>query len=201
MTSFRKLYKNDDMTPIANGIYLNNKLLFDMFFRDKKKAMDAIIGLINSEYINEYHGYFITVIYDEDPKKIEGFVISYKVEQIPRNSTFYAFKETENFSIPVMLLNRLVNNIKFNLMKDDYVINELYVLEEYRNKGHGTRLIEKALQKARQSYSRNVFLDVEIGNNYLLNFFKKIGFKEKTLSYKRFIGKVPGYIRLEYEFE
>ena len=201
MTSFRKLYKNDDMTPIANGIYLNNRTFFDMLFHEKDEAIDAIIKLINSEYVNEYHGYFFTVIYDEDPKQIEGFVISYKVNQIPQNSTFHAFKETENFTVPLMLLNRVANSFKFNLMKDDYVIKELYVFEEYRNKGHGNRLIEKSLQKARQNNAGNVFLDVEAGNEYLLNFFKKIGFKEQGMSYKGFIGKVPGRIRLEYEFE
>ena len=77
----------------------------------------------------------------------------------------------------------------------------LYVFEEYRNRGHGTRLIKKSLQKARQYNSKNVFLDVEYGNNYLLNFFKKKGFKEQGLIYKRFIGKVPGHHRLEYNFE
>lgn len=201
MTSFRKLYKNDDMALIANGIYLNNKTLYDMLFASKNEAIEAIIKLINSEYVNEYHGYFITVIYDENPDQIEGFVISYKIDQIPRNSTFKAFKDTELFSIPLILLNRMVDGFKYNLMRNDYVIKELYVFEEYRNRGHGTRLIEKSLQRARQNNSKSVFLDVEYGNNYLLNFFKKLGFKEQNIIYKRFIGKVPGHYRLEYEFE
>ena len=201
MTSFRKLYKNDDMTPIANGIYLNNKIFFDMLFPEENEAIEAIIKLINSEYVNEYHGYFITVIYDEDPKQVEGFVISYKMDQIPQNSTFHAFKETENFTLPVMLLNKVSNHFKFNLMKNDYVIKELYVFEEYRNKGNGTRLVKKSLQKARQNNSKKVFLDVEYRDKYLLKFFEKIGFKEQSMSYKGFIGKVPGRIRLEYEFE
>ena len=61
MTSFRKLYKNDNMDVIAEGIYSNNKKVFDALFDDKNKATDAIIKLINSEYVNEYHGFFITV--------------------------------------------------------------------------------------------------------------------------------------------
>ena len=49
MTSFRKLYKNDNMDVIAEGIYSNNKKVFDALFDDKNKATDAIIKLINSE--------------------------------------------------------------------------------------------------------------------------------------------------------
>jgi len=180
---------------------MNNKRFFDLLFMDKKNAIEAIIKLINSEYVNEYHGYFITVIYDENPEQIEGFVISYKIDQIPRNSTFKAFKDTEKFSLPFMMLNRAVDGFKYNLMKNVFVIKELYVFEEYRNKGHGTRLIKKSLQKALQYNSKCVILDVEYGNDYLLNFFKKLGFKEKTLSYKRLIGKMPGHYILEYEFE
>lgn len=201
MTSFRKLYKNDNMDVIAEGIYSNNKKVFDALFDDKNKATDAIIKLINSEYVNEYHGFFITVIYDEDPRKIEGFVISYKQDQIPHNSTFMALKDTEDFSIPLMLANRLFNRFKFNLMKDNYIINELYVLEEYRNKGHGTRLIKKSIQKARQYNADNVVLDVEYGKDYLLNFFNKLGFKKQNKIFKRFMGNVPGYYKLEYKLE
>jgi GNAT superfamily N-acetyltransferase len=201
MTSFRKLYKNDDMIPIANGIYLNNKTLFDALFSDKKQAIETIVKLINSEYVNEFHGFFITVIYDEDPDQIEGFIISYKIDQIPRSSTFKAFKDTENFSLPYIHFNRMIDVFKYNLMKNVYVIKELYVFEEYRKKGHGTRLVKKSLQKAREYNSSDVIVDVEYGNEYLLNFFRKIGFKHKEISYKRFIGKVPGHYRLEYEFE
>lgn len=198
MTSFRKLNKNDDMDIIANGIYFNERNLFDFLFNDKDKAMVAIKKLINSEYVNEYHGYFITVIYDEDPEQIEGFVISYGVNQIPKDSTFHAFKNTKQFSIPLVLLNRVVDNFKFLSNKDDYVIRQVYVLEEFRNKGHGSRLIKKSIQKARQNNAENVLLDVEYGNEYFLNFCKNLGFKEYNKRLNRLKRTVNGY-KLKYE--
>ncbi len=198
MTSFRKLNKNDDMDIIANGIYFNERNLFDFLFNDKDKAIVAIKKLINSEYVNEYHGYFITVIYDEDPEQIEGFVISYGVNQIPKDSTFHAFKNTKQFSIPLVLLNRVVDNFKFLSNKDDYVIRQVYVLEEFRNKGHGSRLIKKSIQKARQNNAENVLLDVEYGNEYFLNFCKNLGFKEYNKRLNRLKRTVNGY-KLKYE--
>lgn len=201
MTSFRKLYKNDDISLIAHGIYYNERNVFDTIFNDKDEAIEVIKKLITSEYVNEYHGYFITVIYDESPDKIEGFVITYKRDQIPRNSALKAYGDTEQISPPLLLLNALVGSLAYELTGDDYVIKNLYVFENYRNKGHATRLIKKSIQKARQYNASKVILDVEEGNKYLMDFFKKLGFKENNEKIGPLMGKMRGYNRLKHELK
>ncbi len=199
MTSFRKLYKNDDISLIANGIYFNERTVFDTIFNGKQEAVEVIKKLITSEYVNEYHGFFITVIYDESPEQIEGFVITYKKDQIPRNSAINAYADSNEISLPMILLNSIMGRFRYKLTKDDYIIKNLYVLEDYRNKGHATKLIKKSIQKARQYNARKVILDVEEGNSYLMDLFIKLGFEENNERMGPLMEKLRGYNRLKFE--
>lgn len=199
MTSFRKLYRNDDISLVARGIYLNDKKIFDAVFRDEDEAIKVIKSLIESEYVNEYHGFFTTVIYDESPDQIEGFVITYKKDQIPSNSALRAYDNENKIPAPLLLLNTLLSNFRHELAGDDYVIKNLYVLEEYRNKGHATRLVKKSIQKARQNNARKIVLEVEEGNEDLLDFFMRLGFKLNNEKLTPILGKLRGYKRLKYE--
>lgn len=199
MTSFRKLYRNDDISLVARGIYLNDKKIFDAVFRDEDEAIKVIKSLIESEYVNEYHGFFTTVIYDESPDQIEGFVITYKKDQIPSNSALRAYDNENKIPAPLLLLNTLLSNFRHELAGDDYVIKNLYVLEEYRNKGHATRLVKKSIQKARQNNAKKIVLEVEEGNEDLLDFFMRLGFKLNNEKLTPILGKLRGYKRLKYE--
>lgn len=199
MTSFRKLYRNDDISLVARGIYLNDKKIFDALFRDEEEAIKVIKSLIESEYVNEYHGFFTTVIYDESPDQIEGFVITYKKDQIPSNSALRAYDNENKIPAPLLLLNTLLSNFRHELAGDDYVIKNLYVLEEYRNKGHATRLVKKSIQKARQNNAKKIVLEVEEGNEDLLDFFMRLGFKLNNEKLTPILGKLRGYKRLKYE--
>lgn len=199
MTSFRKLYRNDDISLVARGIYLNDKKIFDALFRDEDEAIKVIKSLIESEYVNEYHGFFTTVIYDESPDQIEGFVITYKKDQIPSNSALRAYDNENKIPAPLLLLNTLLSNFRHELAGDDYVIKNLYVLEEYRNKGHATRLVKKSIQNARQNNARKIVLEVEEGNEDLLDFFMRLGFKLNNEKLTPILGKLRGYKRLKYE--
>ncbi len=201
MTSFRKLYKNDDISLVANGIYSEDKILFDTLFKDKSEAIDIIEKLINSEYVNEYHGFFITVIYDENPGQIEGFVITYKTSQIPRNSAIKAYGDTDQISRPLIILNSIMGRLRYELTKNDYVIKNLYVLEDYADKPHAVRLIEKSIQKARQNNAKKIIVDVDGANGQLVNLYKKLGFKQSNEKISRVLGKMSGYYRLRYELD
>ena len=201
MTSFRKLYRNDDISLVARGIYLNDRKIFDAIFSDENEAIDVIKLLIESEYVNEYHGFFTTVIYDESPDQIEGFVIGYKKDQIPRNSALRAYGVNDKIPPHMLVLNTLLSNFRRELMGDDYVIKNLYILEEYRNKAHATRLVKKSIQKARQNNAKRIVLDVEEGNEDLMDFFMQLGFKLNNEKITPYVGKISGYKRLKYELK
>lgn len=200
MTFFRKMTNYDDITQIARGIYETDEALFNQIFEDKKAAIKAIKMLINNKHINEYHRSFITVIYDESPKKIEGFIVSYKGRDVSMESTFNAFEQTELTSVSSLLLNKVLN--KFFTSKigyNDYYIGNLYVFKQYRNKGHGSRLVEKIKQQARQKNTKYVILDLDYDKKGLLKFFKKLGFEKDTKSYHKILGTIYGHYRLTYE--
>lgn len=200
MTSFRKLNKNDDISLVARGIYSGDKKIFNALFKDEKEAIGIIEKLITAEYVNEYHGFFITVIYDENPDEIEGFVITYKTYQIPRNTALKAYGDTEEISIPLILLNSIIGKIRYEITRDDYIIKNLYVLEECRNKPHAVRLVKKSIQKARQNNARRVVVYVDGTNTALINFYKKLGFTQSSKKMLTLLGKMRGYYRLKYEF-
>lgn len=200
MTSFRKLNKNDDISLVARGIYSGDKKIFNALFKDEKEAIGIIEKLITAEYVNEYHGFFITVIYDENPDEIEGFVITYKTDQIPRNTALKAYGDTEEISIPLILLNSIIGKIRYEITRDDYIIKNLYVLEECRNKLHAVRLVKKSIQKARQNNARRVVVYVDGTNTALIDFYKKLGFTQSSKKMLTLLGKMRGYYRLKYEF-
>lgn len=200
MTSFRGLSENDDRLRIASGIYETDRLLFDLLFGNKSYSVDAISRMIDSSYINEYHKSFITVVYDRNPDLVEGFVVSYPGRALSLESTFLALEETKRASLESIFLNRILE-IFFSSRTGarDYYIGNLYVYDEFRHKGLGSKLVEKAKQKARIKNMRYVKADVEYDKKNLLDFYGKLGFKNDSENYHKILGNTYGCYGLKYE--
>ena len=200
MTSFRNLKDEDDMALIARGIYETDKLLFNQLFGKKEIAIVGIKKLIKSRYINEYHRSFITVVYDEDPEQVEGFIVSYKGNEVNPESTYYAFEDTGLTYTPAILLSNVLGKIfTSNIGRNDYYIGNVYVFRRYRNRGHGSRLVEKAKQKARYKNTRCVLLDLDYDKKDLLNFFARLGFEKDSKNYHKILGTIYGNFGLKCE--
>lgn len=200
MTSFRGLSEDDDRLRIASGIYETDMLLFDLLFGNKSYSVDAISRMIDSSYINEFHKSFITVVYDRDPDLVEGFVVSYPGRVLSLESTFLALEETKRASLESIFLNRILE-IFFSsrTVARDYYIGNLYVYDEFRHKGLGSKLVEKAKQKARIKNMRYVKVDVEYDKKNLLDFYSKLGFKKDSENYHKILGNTYGCYGLKYE--
>lgn len=192
MTSFRKINEDDDITRIARGIYYTDKFLFNILFGNEEFSIDVISHLITSKYINQYHKNFITLIYDENPKEIEGFVVGYKGSDVSFKSTYKSFEKNNIKTMSIILNIILCRFFASKIKNNDYYIGNLYVFEQYRHKGNGSKLIEKSKQIARQQNSSSVLLDVEYDKDYLLGFYKKFGFKRNSKNYHRILGKTYG---------
>jgi len=65
---------------------------------------------------------------------------------------------------------------RFGLAKKGHVIS-VAVLEEYRNKGIGTKLIHDAIEEIRKESGKECYLEVRITNEGAIELYKRIGFK------------------------
>ncbi|MDO8619467.1 MAG: GNAT family N-acetyltransferase [Candidatus Daviesbacteria bacterium] len=75
------------------------------------------------------------------------------------------------------------NNGKANVM----LIDDVLVKEEFRKKGYGTQLINKALNLARELKVDSIELVVNKDNEVAKNLYEKVGFKKTNKDYYRFI--------------
>ena len=64
------------------------------------------------------------------------------------------------------------------------VLSDLYIVENFRNKGLAEQLIKKSLEHVKQNWKINdVFLHVFDGNQNAINLYEKSGFKKQFTRY------------------
>lgn len=192
MTAFRRL-EYDEANKVAPWIYETDRFLFNNLFYNKKNSIKAIEKLIQSDYVNPYHRTFITVVYDDNPQDIMGVSVAFKGNNISSEDTFNALTDTECTNVKRIILHEILDLLFASYVrKNDYYIGNLYVLEEYRNDGLGSKLVEKCKQKARQSNSNNILVDVEYSKDYLLDFYSRLGFERSSDNYHKIFMKTYG---------
>lgn len=203
MLRFRKLNENDDIDMIASWIYSTDQFSFDaLFSNDKIRAVTGITRLINSNYINPYHRKFITVIYDEGSPEIKGICVGFKGSEITIREAYMAMQDTSCTNLPRMMQFAVLTELLASKVRSkDYYIGNLYVNPLYRGEQLGTKLVEKAKQMASQSNCNAVLLDVEYSKPYLLDFYKKLGFKRDSKNYHRLLGKTYGCYGLKFDLQ
>lgn len=80
---------------------------------------------------------------------------------------------TENTSI--------LGLIHINDIYDRYEINNIYVLEEYRNRGIASKLLEKIIEDGKRNNIINITLEVRENNINAIKLYKKYNFEEKAI--------------------
>lgn len=66
----------------------------------------------------------------------------------------------------------------------DYIwISYCWILEEYRSKGHGTKLYEHIINIAKKNNINNIWLDIYNTNKKSIDFHTKLNFKPKITIY------------------
>lgn len=199
-TSFRKMEEKDDITLIATGIYNTDINFFNTLFEDKKTSIKVLYQLITSKYINPYHKDFITIIYDENIEEIIGFMVTYMGKQMDTNQILQAYEAIPQVNLSSIIKDYILSFFfSVELRKNDYYLGNIFIFQKYRNKKYGTKLIEKAKQKARLNNSRNLLLDVDYNKRNLLKYFEKRGFKKVEDNCYEFYGRQIGYYGLKCE--
>ena len=95
--------------------------------------------------------------------------------------------------IEYFLDNQSVGYLEYSLIYDRMEIDNIMVMEEYRNQGIGTKLMAHLVSLAIQYHVDNITLEVRISNEIARNMYKKFGFHEVALR-KYYYGDEDGIL-------
>ena len=76
---------------------------------------------------------------------------------------------------------KVVGFIEYSIIYDRYELDNIYVLEEYRNKGIASCLISFMINEAQDNNITNITLEVRIDNDPALRLYVKYGFVKKAI--------------------
>lgn len=77
--------------------------------------------------------------------------------------------------------NKIVGYLKYLLIYDRIEIDSIFVNEEYRNQGIGSKLMAYLVAIAIDNHVVNITLEVRISNEIARNLYKSFGFREVAL--------------------
>ena len=86
-----------------------------------------------------------------------------------------------------------VGYLEYSLIYDRMEIDNIKVLEEYRGKGIGTKLMAHLVSLAIEYRVDNITLEVRVSNEIARNLYKKFGFKEVAIR-KYYYGDEDGIL-------
>ncbi len=95
--------------------------------------------------------------------------------------------------IEYYLDNKSVGYLEYSLIYDRIEIDNVYVLEEYRFNGIGTKLLDYLINIAFDKKVDNITLEVRLSNIIARNLYKKFGFKEVAIR-KYYYGDEDGIL-------
>ncbi|MDO5825156.1 MAG: GNAT family N-acetyltransferase [Methanosphaera sp.] len=202
MLKFRKLNDDDNIKKISHWIYSTDVVFFNRLFTNKTNSLEAIKNLITSDYVNPYHRKFVTVAYDDKTGNIRAVALSFKGNEITVRDTFNAFKGTGFTNSRNLMLYEYASVIVTSYLKNnEYYLASLYVDKNFRNRTIGSKLVENVKQKARQSNSSRLLVDIEDDNSSMADFFKRFDFEKSKLSYHKLIGVQYGFSTMVYKIK
>ena len=111
----------------------------------------------------------------------KDFVVNNYFKNIIKNKNNILLCYEENNIIKGYIYLKPVNNDSQNC----YLIDGLYVDNEYRNKGIATKLIENALNVIKETNVAVVDINVMANNSVAISLYKRFGFNEFRISLRK----------------
>ena len=111
-------------------------------------------------------------------KTINIYFEYFKAELKKKNSSVFIAEEKKPVGIIIATYFKPLRISKFS--KKGYISN-LFVDEEYRNKGVGKKLLNKSLKWLKDNKVKYISLEIHLENKAALKFYRKSGFKDYTL--------------------
>jgi len=87
----------------------------------------------------------------------------------------------------------IIGYLSYSIMYEKAEINEIFVLNNFRNQGVGSQLLEYLLKKCK--FCENITLEVRKNNVSAISLYKKYGFKEVALR-KNYYKDVDGILMM-----
>ena len=78
-------------------------------------------------------------------------------------------------------LDESVAYLEYSIIYDRMEIDNLYVTEEYRNRGIASALMEYLIDIFNKNNLVNITLEVRVSNDIAISLYKKYGFKEVSI--------------------
>ena len=137
-------------------------------------------------------------IEDVDNGLLDVFIEGYKVHQKARPDIFLC---TDNDILRQNLINSMENSTVLVVLNDESIVgylsyiikgnkskkmnvDELVILEKYRGKGLGKRMINEAKKKAKENNCDRIELNCWLFNENALAMYEHIGFKKQRIMYE-----------------
>ncbi len=89
--------------------------------------------------------------------------------------------------------DKVIGYLEYSLIYDRMEIDNFLVLDDYRNKGIGTKLLSYLVSLAINFRVVNITLEVRVSNEIAINLYKKFGFREVALR-KYYYGDEDGIL-------
>ena len=80
----------------------------------------------------------------------------------------------------------VIGYLSYSIMYEKAEINNIYVLQEYRSQGIGSKLLDYLVKKCKTC--ENITLEVRKDNKSAISLYKKFGFKEVAIREKYYNG-------------
>ena len=125
--------------------------------------MIEIVNIDNENLINN-----LQIIFSEIYKQKDELKNEFKYNPYTK---IYIYKDED----------KVLGLIHINDIYDRYEINNIYVLEEYRNRGIASKLLEEVIRIGNDNNIANITLEVRNNNFNEINLYKKHGFLEKSI--------------------
>ena len=77
--------------------------------------------------------------------------------------------------------NETLGTINYSIIYERMEVDNIFVKEDYRGKGIGTKLMSYLVSEAIHNKVVNITLEVRVSNTIAINLYKKFGFREVAI--------------------
>ncbi|MBT3397608.1 GNAT family N-acetyltransferase [archaeon] len=142
------------------------------------KDIQGLCSLLCEKEHNEYDGLMdLDWAFSEKGEK-------YLMEAITK-TTDYVFVAVDDGKIVGYLSGGIVTGEGYRNLPKMADLANFFILEDYRSKGLGRMFYESAVSWAKENDAKRLRVEVSPGNDKGVNFYKKMGFEEFTLTLER----------------
>lgn len=143
-----------------------------------------IIRVFDEERANICDNLLTKLIQDErqyDNSIDDSFVVKDYFKNVIKNKNNILLCYEEDTIIKGYIFFKIINTNNNN----GYLIDGLYVIEEYRNNGIATKLLESGLNILNDTNVKFIDINVLSNNKSAINLYKKFGFNEFKINFRK----------------